>query len=80
MLNETQLNEFLHPLSTLKNQFYSILRRDRVDNDGGRIVVYIRKEYLIRKALNFNSLEGIFFQISLKKETFNFFRAIKRLM
>jgi hypothetical protein len=70
MLNETQLNEFIHPLSTLKNKNYSVLRRDRIGRDGGGIIVYIRKEYIIRKASNFLSIEGISFQLTFNKKKF----------
>ncbi|RNA02172.1 hypothetical protein BpHYR1_000937 [Brachionus plicatilis] len=57
MLNETFLNDFIHPLSSLKHPFYNIIRFDRENEEGGGVLVYVRYEYTIRKTKILPSIE-----------------------
>ena len=71
-LNETRLDYFLHPLSVLKSPYYNILRSDRDENNGGGVLVYVRNEYIISKSTISPVIEAIYFEISFKKQKFNF--------
>ena len=77
MLNETFLNDFIHPLSSLKHSFYNIIRLDRENEEGGGVLVYVRYEYIIRKTKILPSIEGIYLQIYFKKMCFNFLSCYK---
>ena len=73
MLNETKLNNFIHPNSSISHKFYNLLRRDRVSlNSGGGVLVYIKKEYIIKKSILIHNFEAIYFQLKFDKKLFNF--------
>jgi len=61
LINETRLDENV-PNSFYSNINYSILRRDRLDNGGGGVMVFIKKQYNILE-VKINEIEAIALKI-----------------
>ncbi|CAF1069906.1 unnamed protein product, partial [Brachionus calyciflorus] len=71
MLNETKLDSSV-PDSFYVNNFYNIIRRDRIGKKGGGILVFFKKEYQLKLFEKHENLELIYCQLQLQELASNF--------
>ena len=74
-INESKLDSFI-PESWYKNIFYRCLRMDRNDKGGGGLLIFIRKEYVVKK-LELTDFETISFQLSSNGQLVSFLSSYK---
>ncbi|CAF1023402.1 unnamed protein product, partial [Brachionus calyciflorus] len=71
MLNETRLTED-DPEAFYSNNFYNIIRRDRLSNTGGGVLVFLKKEYKIILQEIHPELELIYLKVRIRDVFSNF--------